>query len=312
MPVATPSAMNTFSSGSDDKVVAPSFPLLAALRSRYFLKNVLAVIGAAIALFFLVNVGLRLYTNHGNSVQVEDYVGLTIEAATKKARARGFRVDINEAPFDLAITKGEVIDQEPASLSRIKRNRPIYLTVVGQPREVSIPTFEDAADDFGRYRQKLRPLQVKTAVREAVFDAKLADSTILHFYYQGKKYSPSDVKRGVKIMQGSTLEFVVSKSNDDLVATPNLICKRFSEVSFLLSSLDLALGDVEGNEGDGYIWKQEPAYVPGSRIERGTKIKVYVQASMPSHCNPEEETNDPPSDSGGLEEDPFEEEGDDF
>lgn len=271
------------------------------------------MLGAVIGLFLLLNVLLRVYTSHGNSVQVENYVGLTIEDATKKARSRGFRVDINEAPFDLSITKGEVIDQEPASLSRIKRNRPIYLTVIGQPREVGIPTFEDAADDFSRYRQKLRPLQIKTAVKESVFDAKLADSTILHFYYRGKKYGPNEVKRGVQIMQGTTLEFVVSKAKDDLVATPNLICKRFSEVSFLLSSLDLALGDVEGNQGDGYIWKQEPAYVPGSRIERGTRIKVFVQASMPSHCAPEQETNEPPSDSGGLEEeDPFGDGGEDF
>lgn len=290
-----------------------SFPLLAALRSPYFFKNGLAMLGAVIGLFLLLNVLLRVYTSHGNSVQVENYVGLTIEDATKKARSRGFRVDINEAPFDLSITKGEVIDQEPASLSRIKRNRPIYLTVIGQPREVGIPTFEDAADDFSRYRQKLRPLQIKTAVKESVFDAKLADSTILHFYYRGKKYGPNEVKRGVQIMQGTTLEFVVSKAKDDLVATPNLICKRFSEVSFLLSSLDLALGDVEGNQGDGYIWKQEPAYVPGSRIERGTRIKVFVQASMPSHCAPEQETNEPPSDSGGLEEeDPFGDGGEDF
>jgi D-alanine-D-alanine ligase len=277
--------------------------ILDFLQTGFFLKNFAAMLGVLLLSFLLLNVFLRLYTNHGNSVQVENYEGMSIDNATKKARSRGFKVSVNESPFDYTTLQGEVVDQEPAALSRIKKNRTIYLTIVGNPKEVTIPSFEDAADDYSQYRPKLRALQVKAAIKETIFDAKLADSTILHFYYEGRKYTPSDVKRGVKVLQGKTLEFVITKKQDDYVATPALQCKRFSEVQFLLPGLDLQVGDVVGdvaNRADAFVYRQEPEYRPGGKILRGSTITIYLQEELPAGCSEDVEINEPPSDSGGF------------
>lgn len=277
--------------------------ILDFLQTPYFLRNLGAMFALLLLCFLLLNGFLHIYTSHGSSVQVENYEGMSIENATKKARSRGFSVSMTEAPFDMNSTIGLVIDQEPEALLRVKKNRTIYLTTIGQPREVPIPSFEEAADELTRYRRMLKSLQVKTSVRETVFDAKLADSTILHFFYQGRKYLPSDVKRGVKVLQGSTLEFVVTKSKDDYVRTPLLRCKRLSEVRFLLPGLDLRLGETVGDvaiPADAYVYRQEPEYSPGGKILRGSEIKVYLQAELPSGCEAEVEINAPPSDTGGL------------
>lgn len=277
--------------------------ILDFLQTKYFLRNLGAMLALLLVCFLLLNGFLHVYTNHGSSVQVENYEGMSIENATQKARSRGFSVSMTEAPFDMNSTIGLVIDQEPEALRRVKKNRTIYLTTIGQPREVPIPSFEEAADELTRYRRMLRSLQVKTSVRETVFDAKLADSTILHFYYQGRKYLPSDVKRGIKVMQGSTLEFVVTKSKDDYVRTPSLRCKRLSEVRFLLPGLDLRLGETVGDvpiPADAFVYQQEPAFTPGGKILRGSAIKVYLQADRPSGCPAEIEIDAPPSDAGGL------------
>jgi D-alanine-D-alanine ligase len=271
------------------------------LQTKFFLKNLAAMLAVLVLSFLVLNVFLSLYTNHGNSVQVENFVGMGIDNATKKARSRGFTVSVNESPYDFNTTKGEVIDQEPVALNRIKKNRTIYLTIIGDPREVPIPSFEDAADDYSQYRPRLRALQVRSAIKETVFDAKLADSTILHFYYEGRKYTPSDVRRGVKVLQGKTLEFVITKSQDDYIRTPSLMCKRFSEVQFLLPGLDLRLGETIGDvTGDAFVYRQEPEYQPGAKILRGSTIKIYLQEERPADCPGEVETNEPPSDSGGL------------
>jgi len=90
------------------------------------------------------------------------------------------------------------------------------------------------------------------------------------------------------------------------VRTPLLICKRFSEVSFLLPGLDLSIGDVIGdvsNRADAYVWKQDPPYSPGAKIMRGQKITIYLQENRPDNCPPEVETDEPPSDTGGFDED---------
>lgn len=277
--------------------------MLDFLQTKYFLKNLAAMLGVVVLSFLLLNVFLNLYTNHGSSVQVENYVGMSIDNATKKARARGFSVSVNESPFDYNTPQGEVIDQEPVALERIKENRTIYLTIIGEPKEVQIPSFEEAADDYSQYRPKLRPLQVRSVVKETVFAAKYADSTIMHFFYEGRKYTPSDVKRGVKVLQGKTLEFVVTKSQDDYVRTPALKCKRYSEVQFLLPGLDLRVGEIIGdvaNRSDAFVYRQEPAYQPGGKILRGSTIKIYLQDERPAGCPAEVETDEPPSDAGGL------------
>ncbi len=295
----------TENSGSKPSAVKAQWwrRILDFLQTRYFLRNLGAMFVLLLLCFFLLNGFLHVYTSHGSSVQVENYEGMSIENATQKARSRGFSVSMTEAPYDMNSTIGLVIDQEPEALRRVKKNRTIYLTTIGQPREVPIPSFEEAADELTRYRRMLKSLQVKTSVRETVFDAKLADSTILHFYYQGRKYLPSDVKRGVKVMQGSTLEFVVSKSKDDYVRTPSLRCKRLSEVRFLLPGLDLRLGETVGDvaiPADAFVYRQEPAFSPGAKILRGSEIKVYLQNDRPSGCPAEIEIDAPPSDAGGL------------
>lgn len=268
--------------------------LKTLMQSKYFYKNLAAMLALVVVCFLLLNLFLSTYTGHGKSVQVENYTGLSIEAAKTKAQSRGFNISMNEAPYSMDITAGEVIDQEPEALSRIKKNRTIYLTVIGGPKSVAIPSFTDATDDYMLYARMLKSLQIKSLVKEEVFDAKLDGGTILHFMHNGKKYTPNDVKRGVKILQGSTLEFVVTKSTDDNVRLPSLICKRFSEVRFLLPSLGLEVGTIEGNvanRSEAYVFKQEPDYKPGEKILLGSSINVHLQASLPAGCPAEVSIN---------------------
>ena len=157
------------------------------LQTGFFVRNLAAMLGVVLVCFLILNVFLGVYTSHGSSVQVENYEGMSVENATKKARSRGFSVSMTEAAYQMNSTVGLVINQEPEPLRRVKKNRTIYLTTVGQPREVPIPSFEDANDELSRYRRLLNNSQVRASVRETVFDAKLGDRTILHFFYQGRK-----------------------------------------------------------------------------------------------------------------------------
>lgn len=281
--------------------------ILSLLRTSYLWKNIGAMLAFLALAFFALNIFLNVYTGHGDSVQVENYEGLSLEEATQKARSQGFNASVNEAPFTRKIAQGDVIDQEPDALERIKSNRTIYLTVIGAPREVPIPAFRDAADDFEQYKPRLESLEISSVVKEKVFDAKLAPNTILHFNYRGKQYMPTDVNRGVKILQGSTLEFTVTTDKDKYVQLPALMCRSYSEVQFLLRSLDLKVGEVTGvtsGQGGAYIAQQSPVYRPGKRILRESTIDLVLSRSLPSGCiddepTPEEGTDNADQDSEG-------------
>ena len=87
----------------------------------------------------------------------------------------------------------------------------------------------------------------------------------------------------------------------------SIICPgRYS--SFLLSSSNLVLGRViggTGNESSAYIYKQEPEYLPGQMIEKGSSINIYLTLTLPDGC-PEG------TDFNGGDDDPFEGNNDDF
>jgi beta-lactam-binding protein with PASTA domain len=268
------------------------------ITSSFILRNIGAMLLVLVLSFFLLNAFLNLYTAHGKTVQVDNYEGLMLDEATRKARSRGFEISVDEAPYTNDVAQNTVIDQEPAALSRIKKNRTIYLTVIGPPKEVTLPEFSDFADDYNQYRLQLDVLEVEHEIKERQFDADYEPNTILYAYYEGKKYTPNDIRRGVKVKQGSVVSFVVTKDKSDNVRLPSLVCKRLSEAEFLFSTLDLRMGDVigevRGNRADAYIWKQEPAFSSGKQVLRGSAITIHIQSELPAGCEPEIEITLPP------------------
>ncbi|MCB0638048.1 MAG: PASTA domain-containing protein, partial [Lewinella sp.] len=279
----------------------------AFLSSNYFLKNLGAMLAVLVVGFLLLNVFLRWYTDHGDTVQVPNYVGMSLEDATRKARSRGFAVEVDYAPYDPSTGNEEVLDQEPPALARIKQNRTIYLTVVGPPRPVILPEFKEAAYDYDLYVAKLNGQKVLAVKKQEIFDPQLEPNTILYAYYRGEKLTENDVKGGIEVMQGETVELVVTKSQSDNVRLPSLVCKRYSEAVFLLGSLELQVGEVVGDlavREDAYIYQQEPAYSPGATLRRGSQIKLYLQNTLPVGCEPEPQMTLPDpaaSDSTGME-----------
>jgi D-alanine-D-alanine ligase len=262
----------------------------AFLSSGYFLRNLGAMLAVLVVAFLLLTVFLRLYTDHGETVQVPNYVGLSLEDATRKARSRGFAVEVDYAPYDPSTGNEEVLDQEPPPLARIKQNRTIYLTVVGPPRPVILPEFREAAYDYDQYVAKLNGLKVLAVRKQEIFDPQLEPNTILYAYYRGEKLTENDIKGGIEVMQGETVELVVTKNQSEHVRLPSLVCKRYSEAEFLLGSLELQIGEVVGDvavRADAYIYRQEPAFSPGMTIRLGSQIKLYLQASLPAGCEPE-------------------------
>lgn len=277
--------------------------VLGFFRSPIFLKNLGAILLLSVLSLFLLQGLLSWYTNHGESIQVQNYVGMQLAEAKQKAREKGLRIRVIEAAFDPDREPGIVTLQEPAALSRVKRKRSVYLTVTGsQPKEVQLPTLVGNYD-YEQYTQKLDVLKIRYAIRDKVYDPRQEENTILHFYYKGRKITDEDLRGGVRIPQGETLDFVVTVRQTGEVNLPNLRCRRYGEVRFLLGSLNLIVGEVEGVSGypdDAYVVEQDPAYAPGRQVPVEATINLRLSTSRPDDCGLEE--TEPVED---LEEDGF-------
>ncbi len=265
------------------------------ISSPIFLKNFAVWLGMMIALFFLLGLILRFYTRHNESVQVGNYIGMSLDEATRRARDRSFRMvvidSIDASGSNEGKAPGTIVDQDPSPFSRVKQRRRIYLTVIK-----SVPSDTELPQLVGRYlydqyKAAAESRGFKTSIKERQFDAKLEPNTILYFFYQDRKITDEDLRRGVKLPRGSLLEFVVTERSADFVEIPDLVCKTYEAASFIISANNLAVGNIVGEVSDlnsAYIWKQEPEYVQFQTIRMGEQITLYVTQERPAGCLVEE------------------------
>lgn len=260
------------------------------LSSMVFLKNFGGMIGALLLFFLTVVLFLKCYTNHGDSLNVNDFVGMTYSEALKVANKADLELVILDSVFIVDREPGMVLQQTPKAMSQVKEGRSIYLTVTKfQPDEVLLPELAESSYDYNLYEKKLKRKNINCEVVERVFDARQADNTILYLMYDGEKYEDRDIKRGVEIPMGATVEFVVTQRESSTVQVPNLVCQTHDAANFLITNSSLQVGEViEDNtvtsRSSAYVWKQEPAYSPQKMMDKGAAVTIYLTQYEPDGC----------------------------
>ena len=260
------------------------------ISSMFFLKNFGAMLGTIVLLLVLIFWWLKCYTHHGESLQVHDYTGMTLEEAIEKARSRSFRIQVNDSTWQEGKPANIVLEQSPEPYSRVKENRTIYLKVTKKiPETVLLPTLVGNYDD-NQYSKKLKRKGIKTVVKERVWDNKQAPGTILYFYYNDEKITENEVSEGLRIPKSTTLEFVITERGIDRVNLPNLVCRRFSEAEFLVTGQGLTLGEIQedatvSDRANAYVISQTPAYQPGQTLRVGEQISVVLTQYPPVGCD---------------------------
>jgi D-alanine-D-alanine ligase len=261
--------------------------LWAFLSSPVFLKNFGLWLALLLVLYLLLLGWLRLYTKHGESLQVHNYVGMELDDAMKLARNRSFRIEVSDSVYQYEKPPGTVIQQDPPPESRVKKNRTIYLVINRKsPPKVALPDLS-GSDDFQVYCDYLKRLNIECIVKDRVYHGRLEPNTILHFYYEDRKITASQLKRGVEVPRGATLEFVITERQTNTVPIPNLICTGYAEAEFVITNSQLAVGAVYGgvdDPGTAYVYRQEPAYLEGKQVPIGTQINLYIQQNRPENC----------------------------
>ncbi len=261
------------------------------IKSTIFLRNLGAIVILLVALFYLTTIWLDTYTKHGQSVEVQEYIDLRIEQAKRKAERRSFSLVILDSVWVPNRPGGIVYSQTPEPGSRVKKNRRIYVKVTKVKGDTKkLPPFKDSGYDFFNYQRRLRSMNVRATIKDREFSGKLAENSILHFYYKGEKITDKMVAEGFEVPQGAELEFVITQRQMNQVPIPNLVCKRYEAATFILSSNNLVIGRVIGEVDDrnsAFIWKQDPAYQAGTMIPTGQAVDIYLMNVRPSGCQEE-------------------------
>lgn len=266
------------------------------LSSGIFLKNFAMMIGLVVGIALFSNWFLGCYTNHGESVQVDDFTGMELSDAERQGRDKDFEFEILAKKWEEGKPFGIILSQSPQPLSRVKEGRKIYVTVTGEADAVRLPNFKQSEYEFERYAKKLGTNDIKSKIVERVYDKKQAEGSILYFYHNGKKVTENQVKAGYDVMRGDLLEFVVTEQRSNELQVPDIVCMNYSAAEFLVSSSNLIIGTVneEGSvtsQSTAYITQQDPP--AGQSIQMGGQITVWISQTQPPGCD---EGQDAPTD----------------
>lgn len=256
------------------------------LSSRIFLGNLAGVFYVLLMMYFTMTGFLRIYTNHGESIQLPDFIGLTKDIAIERAEELRFKVKLDSHYVHNKIP-GEIHRQNPPPFTRVKEGRTLYLAYT-LPYGVEV-FFKPTTPNFKNAKLFLESEGIYVYNMENLVDDTQEEGTIVKAKLEGKIYSMADLQQnGIVIRQGKSIEFLVTaasqRTNTEL---PNLVCKTYAEAKFLLQASNFKIGDIQSIDevsDASYIWKQDPVYSPDKLLPRGIEVDLYLKLSVPDDC----------------------------
>lgn len=250
------------------------------ISSKIFLFNFAKMLGIVVGLLFLTVWGVKCFSRHGKSTKVGNYVNKNVKEVIRDAEDNGFEIVITDTLYREGFPADLVIDQNPTANSLVKLGRTIYLKITKAAGDlVQLPDIA-GRDEINFYVRNLEMLGVKVGRIDTVLDANLIDGTIKQVLVRGRDVtSILGGVPGVKVPQGSSVDFVISKKESDEAEVPNLVGMAADECSLTLESLGLLLGAMTPdatvtNQNTARVTKTDP--VAGTVLKKGSVVNIFT------------------------------------
>ena len=114
--------------------------ILKLLKSRFVWCNIVLSILLLIVLSAVVLFLLKIYTNHGESIDVPNVVGLYELEAQQVIDKAGLEMEVIDSVYIRDQKPGVIVEQTPKQGLNVKSGRVIYLTInSNSKKEITIP-----------------------------------------------------------------------------------------------------------------------------------------------------------------------------
>ena len=248
--------------------------LKAFIFSKIFFKN----LAAAVALALIVSIGLffslAIYTEHGETVSVPDFTGISVKDIEAFADTTEIEYEVVDSLYSDEIPKGTVADQEPKPGYKVKRGRKIYLTVNAMlARQVAMPDVRNLS-----LRQAKAVLEsVGLVLGGLEYQPDIAKNAVLDQRVRGRS-----VSKGKTVFVGTVVDLVLGDGlSNTRVPIPYLLYYTLSEATERLkaSSLNVGTYKVDGEVRDTSlmrVFKQIPVFKEGELLPMGSSVILFL------------------------------------
>lgn len=240
---------------------------------RWWIKILLVIVFLVVFLLF-VNWLLKFLTNHGQNLPVPKVKGLVYEEAVKVLTEKELEYVIFDSVYVPKAKKDEIIEQNPAPDSKVKKGRKIYLTI--NARKVPMVKMPDLKDVSLRTAiSKLQGVGLETGVITTVPD--ISTDLVLDWSVDGRK-----VKPGSELPKGTKVDLKVSKGEKDADKFPltDLTGLTLDEARIELNLAGLNIGTViydddVTDESTAVVYRQSPS--EGSAVYTGKEVDLFLK-----------------------------------
>ena len=134
--------------------------------------NLLGILLATVLLIFLIWQAMRIYTHHGEKIEVPNVKGMLLQDAEFTLRKTELEAEVSDSSYNRSLPPGTILDQTPTKGKMVKSGRTIFLTV--NSRQMPTLIMPDIADNCSlrEAQAKLKALGFKLGKVEYVHGDK--------------------------------------------------------------------------------------------------------------------------------------------
>lgn len=246
------------------------------IKSKQFLLHLGLIIFTFGFLVYGALLTLKVYTNHGELLSIPDFTGFTEQEASVVAKTFKLRYHINDSLFVPDVVPGSIVSQTPATGSRVKEGRMVYLIISAMaPEKVLLPMVVDVSFREAQGRLLNAGLRLgKVDYRPSEFINLVLESR-LH-----GQLLPNDTM----LIKGTAIDLVVGKGlSNEKTLVPDLFGFFYVDARETLYNISLNTGALIYDESvlnakdtlNARIWKQNPAYSTSRYFELGVSVDLW-------------------------------------
>lgn len=256
--------------------------VLSFLRRRPLIANIIYMGIVCILLIVAVYFGLKIGTRHNSIIKVPNFMGMTLDDATRVANGSDLQLVVRDSIFDVDLPGGTVVDQlpriSPLREVTVKPGRKIYVTVNAYTRrKVDVPyvakqTLRQALNQVQRSGLTIAKLVYK-------HDMTSTDYVIKQSIGNDEILPTTDLR--VPVGTGITLQ-VSYRPEEMTTTTPRLIGLNLQQAKNTLWDNGLNIADVvyDDSVDDLIACRKAKVYKQSTKIgthqHRGSEISLYL------------------------------------
>ncbi len=250
---------------------------IAFYHKHPYLSNLVVAAAAFLVFIVLVSLSLSLFTRHGQSHAVPNFVNMSLDEALEAADDHNLRLVIADSVYVNSRPAGSVFRQTPTAGAAVKNGRRIFIVINSlQPRMVDMPNV------IGYSLRQAKTVLVAAGlhVGRLNYVSDMATNNVL-----GQRYKGATITAGKAIPAESEIDLTIGKSDwSEATLVPLLAGYTLVEAKDALAESSLNAGNVQYDQSvktytdslTARIFKQFPTTGENITLPLGAQVNLWL------------------------------------